>query len=178
MGPELPVGVDLQVLIRISRKKEKGLRETAALLRCPGGAEGDRTPDLHDANVALSQLSYRPRYLHSLSASGGAAPALPGALNSSSHVNTFSLKHFRFPSVPCGWSASGFHFRWSATLHLRPHGLPISKSAVVLLRQLPGVAWSALKHELLRIGSATTRLRASRARQETAFPRHPRPIIE
>ena len=25
-----------------------------------GGAEGDRTPDLHDANVALSQLSYRP----------------------------------------------------------------------------------------------------------------------
>src|SRR5437899_3922399 len=26
----------------------------------PGGAEGDRTPDLHTASVALSQLSYSP----------------------------------------------------------------------------------------------------------------------
>jgi hypothetical protein len=26
----------------------------------PGGAKGDRTPDLGIANAALSQLSYRP----------------------------------------------------------------------------------------------------------------------
>jgi hypothetical protein len=34
------------------------LRDTGETFR--GGADGDRTHDLHDANVALSQLSYRP----------------------------------------------------------------------------------------------------------------------
>lgn len=28
-----------------------------------GGAEGDRTPDLYTASVALSQLSYGPKFL-------------------------------------------------------------------------------------------------------------------
>ena len=30
-----------------------------------GGAEGDRTPDLLNANQALSQLSYRPKWVRS-----------------------------------------------------------------------------------------------------------------
>ena len=51
-----------------------------------GGAEGDRTPDLHDANVALSQLSYRPRYVAKFSRmrARGASPGQPLPLPSAS----------------------------------------------------------------------------------------------
>ena len=42
-------------------KNRKKAAVSRSLLQSCGGAEGDRTPDLHDANVALSQLSYRPR---------------------------------------------------------------------------------------------------------------------
>ena len=37
----------------------------SAFFRAIGGAEGNRTPDLHVANVALSQLSYGPFILTS-----------------------------------------------------------------------------------------------------------------
>ncbi len=43
--------------VRPTKKPKHALR---LFLSSSGGAEGDRTPDLHDANVALSQLSYRP----------------------------------------------------------------------------------------------------------------------
>lgn len=36
-----------------------------------GGAEGDRTPDLYTASVALSQLSYGPECRHHLLRNGG-----------------------------------------------------------------------------------------------------------
>ena len=34
---------------------------TDAVFDLSGGAEGDRTPDLYTASVALSQLSYSPK---------------------------------------------------------------------------------------------------------------------
>ena len=46
-----------EAILRTTKKPKHALR---LFLSSSGGAEGDRTPDLHDANVALSQLSYRP----------------------------------------------------------------------------------------------------------------------
>src|SRR5690606_31182950 len=40
------------------KKKRPTIAGRASVNR--GGAEGDRTPDLRDANATLSQLSYRP----------------------------------------------------------------------------------------------------------------------
>ena len=40
----------------------KGLPREARSAKQGGGAEGDRTPDLDIANVALSQLSYCPTF--------------------------------------------------------------------------------------------------------------------
>ena len=43
-----------------------------------GGAEGDRTPDLYNAIVALSQLSYGPNFpTHPCTRSDAATPLLP-----------------------------------------------------------------------------------------------------
>ena len=36
------------------------IQGTELVTELPGGAKGDRTPDLGIANAALSQLSYRP----------------------------------------------------------------------------------------------------------------------
>ena len=38
----------------------KGFLYSLALIRCGGGEEEDRTPDLRIANATLSQLSYPP----------------------------------------------------------------------------------------------------------------------
>ena len=47
------------VLHFLSTKRTLALRQ--ASFRC-GGAEEDRTPDLNTASVALSQLSYSPKW--------------------------------------------------------------------------------------------------------------------
>ena len=39
---------------------KKGPNLRWSLIQCPGGDEGDRTPDLLTASQALSQLSYAP----------------------------------------------------------------------------------------------------------------------
>ena len=39
---------------------KKGPNFRWSLIQCPGGDEGDRTPDLLTASQALSQLSYAP----------------------------------------------------------------------------------------------------------------------
>ena len=44
-----------------------------SVLRWGGGAEGNRTPDLYNAIVALSQLSYGPLHLGSIKQPRGAA---------------------------------------------------------------------------------------------------------
>ncbi len=48
----------VQVRAKACRSKEKGLKNQAFLLN--GGAKRDRTADLYNAIVALSQLSYGP----------------------------------------------------------------------------------------------------------------------
>ena len=45
-----------------------------------GGADGDRTHDLHDANVALSQLSYRPTEAGDISSAYRFSPRVPDAV--------------------------------------------------------------------------------------------------
>ena len=59
-GATLPFRSELAWTLVAFRKQKKAAVSRSLLQSC-GGAEGDRTPDLHDANVALSQLSYRPR---------------------------------------------------------------------------------------------------------------------
>ncbi len=47
----------LQVIVRMASKQKRQVMTPAV---SSGGAEGDRTPDLNTASVALSQLSYCP----------------------------------------------------------------------------------------------------------------------
>ncbi len=47
---------------------------TSAKMKISGGPEGDRTHDLHNAIVALSQLSYRPIFYYNIDRVMGTVP--------------------------------------------------------------------------------------------------------
>lgn len=49
-----------RISTNLAQSNEKGAWQIAKPLVFTGGAEGDRTPDLKTASLALSQLSYCP----------------------------------------------------------------------------------------------------------------------
>ena len=60
---------------QVSAAKSKGPAVAGQALDLVGGAKGDRTPDLYNAIVALSQLSYGPEVLGKRAR--GISPGLP-----------------------------------------------------------------------------------------------------
>lgn len=64
-----------------------------------GGADGDRTHDLHDANVALSQLSYRPTEAANVSSVGGGSPRADARSSAGQQFGQAVMQYFAAP--PC-----------------------------------------------------------------------------